>query len=182
MDDREAAARLSRGVGRAAVAGTGRGSLDDLYLTEWRSLVRLAALLLGDVGAGEEVVQEAFVRLSAKGGGWDAGFEPAYLRAAVVNLSRSSLCRRVVAARHVPRARDPQDGADQAAVRAFERSAIVAALQRLPRRQREALALRYYGDLSLAEIAVVMGVAVGTVKSTLSRATVACGQLVEDLR
>jgi len=157
--------------------------LDALYRAEWHRLVRLAALLLGDVAAAEDVVQDAFVKLNARGGGsWDANFALTYLRTAVVNTSRSSLRRRAVALRHAPRAQPFVDSADLAAIQAFQQSAVIAALGRLPRRQREALVLRYYEDLSLTEIASVMGVAVGTVKSTLSKATAACARLLEDLR
>jgi len=176
-------ARLGRTGRPDAVASAMLRSLDELYVTEWGRLVRLAALLLGDAAAAEDVVQDAFVKLSAKGGGgWDAAFALSYLRRAVVNASRSALRRRAVAVRHAPRARAPQEGADREAIQTFERSAIVAVLGRLPRRQREALALRYYEELSLAEIAEAMGVTVGTVKSTLSKATTTCARLLEDLR
>jgi RNA polymerase sigma factor (sigma-70 family) len=173
-----------RAVGRAEVVATSRPrSLEALYLAEWVRLVRFAALLVGDVSAAEDVVQDAFVKLSAKtGGGWGATFEVSYLRTAVMNTSRSVLRRRDVALRHAPGSQRAEGGADQGAIRAFEQSAIVSALGRLPRRQREALALRYYEGLSLAEIAATMGVTVGTVKSTLSKATRACAALVEDLR
>jgi RNA polymerase sigma factor (sigma-70 family) len=176
-------------VGRGAVSADNRpgadatATLTDLYLQEWKQLVRLAALLLGDVSAGEDTVQEAFVRLSVKdAGGWDRAIRLAYLRMTVVNLSRSALRRRVVAARHLPRPQHHQAGADVNALQAFERSALIAALRRLPRRQREMLALRYYDDMSYAEIAEAMNVKVGTVSSTLSKATAACAVLMEDQR
>ncbi|MDA8061535.1 MAG: sigma-70 family RNA polymerase sigma factor, partial [Actinomycetota bacterium] len=156
----------------APATGAIGGSLDAVYLAEWDRLVRLAALLLGDGAAGEDAVQDAFVTLNARGGGgWDADFASAYIRKAVVNACRSALRRRALALRHRPPAPEPVGGADAAALHAFERSAVVAALRRLPRRQREALVLRYYEDLSLASIAETMGVSVGTVKSTLSKAS-----------
>jgi RNA polymerase sigma factor (sigma-70 family) len=158
-------------------------TLTDLYMQEWKQLVRLAALLLGDVSAAEDTVQEAFVRLSVKDvGGWDRAIRLAYLRTTVVNLSRSALRRRVVAARHLSRPQNQQAGADVGALQAFERSTLIAALRRLPRRQREMLALRYYDDLSYTEIAAVMRVKVGTVSSTLFKATAACAALMEDQR
>jgi RNA polymerase sigma factor (sigma-70 family) len=52
----------------------------------------------------------------------------------------------------------------------LERSAVVAALRGLPERQREAIVLRYYGDLSEAEIAAVMDISRGAVKSHTARA------------
>lgn len=152
-------------------------------MAEWAHLVRLVALMLGDVAAAEDVVQDAFVKLNAKGGGgWDSSFALGYLRRAVLDTSRSSLRRRAVALRHLPRADRAERGAGYAAIHAFERSAVVSALSRLPPRQREALALRYYEDLSLAEIAETVNVTIGTVTSTLSKATVACARLMENLR
>jgi RNA polymerase sigma factor (sigma-70 family) len=101
------------------------------------------------------------------------------LRTTVINLSRSALRHRRVAARHVAQEARPVEAVELEAVRAFERSVIVTALRRLPRRQREVLALRYYADLSLGEIAELMGITVGTVKSTLSKGTAACRELIE---
>ncbi|MGH2873809.1 MAG: sigma-70 family RNA polymerase sigma factor [Solirubrobacteraceae bacterium] len=124
-----------------------------LYRDEWKQLVRLAALLLGDVAAGEDVVQEAFLRLAGRDRGWDGTVRLSYLRTTVINLSRSALRRRRVAARHSAQEARPIEAAELEAARAFERSAIVAALGRLPRRQREVLALRYYADLPLGDIA-----------------------------
>jgi RNA polymerase sigma factor (sigma-70 family) len=59
---------------------------------------------------------------------------------------------------------------------------VLAALRRLPRRQREALALRFYLELSEPEVARSMGISQGTVKSTTSRALTALGQLLGEDR
>ena len=61
-----------------------------------------------------------------------------------------------------------------------EHRQVLAALQRLPARQREALVLRFYLDLAEHEIAACMGVSQGTVKSTTSRALAALGRLVKE--
>ena len=81
----------------------------------------------------------------------------AYLRQTVVNLARSSLRRRLVARKHAPRPMPDAPSAEEGAYAEVERAAVVKALRDLPRRQREAVVLRYYGDLSEAAAAGVMG-------------------------
>jgi RNA polymerase sigma-70 factor (sigma-E family) len=142
-----------------------------LYVVHYKQLVRLAALLLDETAACEDVVQEAYVKLAA-GGRLERLRDPdaalAYLRTTVVNLARSSLRRRLVAAKYAPVVHG-RDRVDDATAQVVDRTAIVRALRSLPRRMREAVALRYYADLSEAQAAVVMGVSVGAVKSYTSR-------------
>src|SRR5688500_2918124 len=76
-------------------------ALTSLHRAHYRSLVRLASLLLGDVGASEEVVQDAFVRLQLRWGGLrNLEKAPAYLRSAVLNGARSRLRRQKVKDRY----------------------------------------------------------------------------------
>ncbi len=142
-----------------------------LYAAHYRSLVRLAALLVGDVATAEEVVQESFVAMHS---GWrrlrDSDKALCYLRQSVVNRSRSVLRHRVVVDRHAPRPLPDMPSAEQGAIALLERSAVIAALRTLPPRQRQALVLRYYGDLSEAHIAAAMGISRGAVKSHTARA------------
>lgn len=157
--------------------------ITSLYAQHYRSLIRLAALLLDEVAACEDVVQEAYIRVhAARGRLRDPDKALAYLRQAVVNLSRSTLRRRVVAARHAPRPMPDAASAEHDAYALVERDAVVAALRRLPRRQREAVVLRYYADASEAQAAALMGVSVGAVKSYTSRGLTGLGALLEDLR
>jgi RNA polymerase sigma-70 factor (sigma-E family) len=142
-----------------------------LYAVHYRSLVRLAALLLDETAACEDVVQEAYIRLAASRRlerlrDPEAGL--AYLRTTVLNLARSSLRRRLVAARSAPLVHRA-DRIDDNAIGAVERATVVGAMRTLPRRMREAVALRYYADLTEAQTADVMGVSVGAVKSYTSR-------------
>lgn len=141
-----------------------------LYIAHYRSLVRLAALLLSDVGAAEEVVQDAFVAMH---GSWRRLRDPdkalSYLRQAVVNRSRSRLRHRQVVQRHPPAVPDHVPSAEHSALAAAARAEMLADLRRLPARQREALVLRYYGDLSEAQIANAMGISPGAVKSHAAR-------------
>lgn len=141
-----------------------------LYAAHYRSLVRLAALLVRDVATAEEVVQESFIAMH---GGWrrlrDGDKALWYLRQSVVNRSRSVLRHRVVVDRHAPKPPPDMPSAEQGAIAQLERSAVVTALRTLPARQREALVLRYYGDLSEAQIASTMGISRGAVKSHAAR-------------
>ena len=179
--------------GRGSVVTTDRPStaeaaVEELYAAHWRSLVRLSVLLVRDLGTAEEVVQDAFVATYRR---WDRlrdhRLALAYLRQSVVNGSRSVLRRRGTAARWVAREAGavPRAAAtDDPAARSAERAAVLDAMAALPERQREVLALRYYLDLSEAEIAEALGIAPGTVKSHASRGAealrAALGPLVED--
>jgi RNA polymerase sigma-70 factor (sigma-E family) len=161
-----------------------RASADDavttLYTAHYRSLVRLSALLLGDAAVAEEVVQDAFVAMHGK---WGRLREPdkaaAYLRQAVVNRSRSALRRRVVEERHAQRADAAGPSAEQSALHTLERDAVMAALRSLPQRQREVLVLRYYADLSEADIAGALSISQGAVKSHASRGIAALRNVLE---
>ena len=164
---------------RVAPAATRTGwsadcAVTELYSLHYRALVRLAALLVRDTPTAEEVVQDAFVAMH---GGWqrlrDAEKALAYLRQAVVNRSRSVLRHRTVVDKNLQKAPPDMPSAEHGALVLLERSAVVAALRGLPDRQREAIVLRYYADLSEAEIATAMGISRGTVKSTISRGSAA---------
>jgi RNA polymerase sigma-70 factor (sigma-E family) len=151
-----------------------------LYSTHYRSLVRLAALLVRDVATAEEVVQDSFVAMH---GGWrrlrDSEKALSYLRQSVVNRSRSVLRHRVVVDRNAPKPSPDMPSAEHGAIVLLERSAVVSALRTLPPRQREALVLRYYGDMSEAQIADIMGISRGAVKSHTARAMSALRSVLE---
>jgi RNA polymerase sigma-70 factor (sigma-E family) len=142
-----------------------------MYSTHYRSLVRLAALLVRDVATAEEVVQDSFLAMH---GAWrrlrDNDKALSYLRQSVVNRSRSVLRHRVVVDRNAPKPAPDMPSAEQGALTLLERANVVSALRSLPPRQREALVLRYYGDLSEAQIATAMGISRGAVKSHTARA------------
>jgi RNA polymerase sigma-70 factor (sigma-E family) len=151
-------------------------ALEALYAAHWQRLVRLAVMLLHDQGAAEEVVQDAFVAMHTK---WARLHHPdkalAYLRQSVVNRSRSRLRHLSVVHRYAARERPPrpESGADHTTYELERRETVLDALRDLPRRQREVLALRYYVDLSEAEIAEVLGISRGAVKSHASRGAAA---------
>ena len=155
----------------AAVAG--------LFAARYPELVRLAGLLGAD--DPEDIAQEAFARLLRGYGSLrDADAALAYVRATVCNLTRN---RR----RHlrVVRLRTPVEppasvvSSEQAVLLREEQREVIAALAALPARRREAIVLRYWLGLSEAEIAATMGIAPGTVKSTVSRGLAALGKSLE---
>jgi RNA polymerase sigma-70 factor (sigma-E family) len=141
--------------------------------------VQLAALLVGDVATAEEVVQDSFIAMHAH---WrrlhDTGKASGYLRQCVVNRSRSVLRHRRVMDGNLP-PQLPAPSAEEGALRLLERSAVVAALHRLSPRQRQALVLRYYAELSEAQIASAMGITRGAVKSHTARAMTALRDVLE---
>jgi RNA polymerase sigma-70 factor (sigma-E family) len=145
-------------------------AVTELYALHYRALVRLAALLVRDTPTAEEVVQDSFIAMH---GGWqrlrDTEKALAYLRQAVVNRSRSVLRHRTVVDKNLQKAPPDMPSAEHGALALLERDAVIAALRDLPDRQREAIVLRYYADLSEADIAAAMGISRGAVKSHTAR-------------
>ncbi|GLX01439.1 SigE family RNA polymerase sigma factor [Microtetraspora sp. NBRC 16547] len=141
-----------------------------LFADHHLGLVRLALLMVGDVATAEDVVQEAFARTHAgRRRLRDPGCALAYVRSAVLNGCRSVLRRRSVAFRRAVPYEPPVWSAESVALIGEERREVLIALSGLPRRQREALVLRFYLDLSYEEIADTMGVAGSTARSTITR-------------
>jgi len=156
------------------------GDLGALFRVHHLELVRLATILTGDQGTAEDVVQDAFERVHAgRGRIADGGVTVAYLRTAVVNGCRGVHRKRSAAHRHERAAfgaagyRSGGDGSDHSAEHAVlltERyREVAAALAALPQRRREVLVLRYYLQLSEAEIAATLHISTGTVKSSAAR-------------
>jgi RNA polymerase sigma-70 factor (sigma-E family) len=169
--------RLANTQDRQAQA---RDAVTGLYQVHAVGLIRLAVIMLGDRAAAEDVVQEAFCGLFRH---WYRLRDPAkalpYLRSAVLNGCRTALRRRRNPARAAP-AESSAESAEHLALLGEEHRQVLALLRRLPARQREALVLRFYDELAEPEIAQVMGISQGTVKSTTSRALAALGRLVKE--
>ena len=156
-------------------------AVTQLYAAHYRSLVRLGALLLRDTALAEEVAQDAFVSMH---GAWRRLRDPekalAYLRRSVVNGVRDAQRRAVVAAKHAPRPEPTGASAEHGALLALEHAEVMTALRTLPDRQREVLVLRYYSDLSEAEIAAALDISRGAVKSHAHRGMTALRSTLED--
>jgi RNA polymerase sigma-70 factor (sigma-E family) len=145
-----------------------------LFRRHYAELVRLAVMLVGDRPTAEDVVQDVFVRLHARRDQpGPSGDQLAYVRACVLNGCRSALRRRTLLSRlartRAPVPDLPHESAEHEVILAEGRREVLAALATLPRRRREVLVLRYYLGLREAEIAAVLGITPGTVKSTAAR-------------
>jgi RNA polymerase sigma-70 factor (sigma-E family) len=152
-----------------------------LYRAEYRSLVRMATMLVGDPATAEEVVQDCFVGMHSAF--WrlrDMDKALNYLRRSVVNRARSVMRRRVVAGRYLPRPGPDMPSAEQGALARIERSAVFSALRTLPVRQREAIVLRFYLDLSEDQVAGLMKISRGAVKAHTARGKAALRGLLRE--
>ncbi|MFB3739121.1 MAG: SigE family RNA polymerase sigma factor [Candidatus Velamenicoccus archaeovorus] len=145
------------------------GRMEQLYRSHASDAMRLAYLLTGDRTLAEDLVQDAFVKVFGRF--HDLRNRDAfwwYLRRTLVNLSRSYFRRRRVERTWLAR-QHPEDVPSRASD-VVERERMRQALMTLRPEQRAAVVLRYYEDLSEAATAEVLGVALGTVKSMVSRA------------
>ena len=156
-----------------------------LYESSALGLIRMAYVMLGDLPSAEDVVQEAFCGLYRR---WDglASTDGAlyYVRTSVLNGCRSALRRRAVRrgfVQHQTLADEPPAAsAETVALGGEERQEVIRALARLPHRQREVLVLRFYAELPDEQIARVMGIRPGTVRSTAFRALDALGRALKE--
>jgi RNA polymerase sigma-70 factor (sigma-E family) len=167
------------GPGRDGGAGA-EAAVAALYRANAVSLIRLAYVMLDDLPGAEDVVQEAFCGLYRR---WDrlkdADSAMFYVRAAVLNGCRSALRRRAVR-RRVLADQPPAVSAEAVVLSGEEREEVIRAVGRLPRRQREALVLRFYLELPDDQIARVMGIRPGTVRSATCRALEAVGRALKE--
>jgi RNA polymerase sigma-70 factor (sigma-E family) len=154
-----------------------------LYHATALGLVRLAHVMIGDRSAAEDIVQDAFYGLYRR---WDYLSDQdkaqAYLRSCVLNACRSALRRSRAKAGPLDAisGTGEQASGEAAALLEDERKAVMAALRRLPHRQREVLVLRFYLDLTDAQIAAQMGIGQSTVRSAAHRALAAVGRMLRE--
>lgn len=154
--------------------------LTDLYQEHYRQLLRIALLLVDDRSAAEDVVHDAFLRVyDSRSRLRDPDKALAFLRQAVLNRARSVLRRRLVAKRYQPTLAERDSHPDDTG-RGVDRALLADALAKLPRRQREAVVLRYYADVSEARTAELMRVSPGAVKSYCSRGVARLSELLRE--
>ena len=146
-----------------------------LFEKHYLGLVRLAMRLVDDQDSAEDLVQDVFTALPAH-----VDDPPRYLRTAVVNRARSTLRHRKVVRGFWARAHrlESSESADEPSLRRADRDQMLAAIARLPQRQREVVVLRYYEELGVAEIAAVLNTSPGSVSSALSRAMTALAAVI----
>ncbi len=168
-----------------------------LYAEHALGLVRLAVIMLGDQGTAEDAVHDAFLGLYRR---WDsladASSALAYVRSSVLNgcrsVLRSQARRRGVLSLGAGAGAGagagtasfaeppPLESAEALALLGEEHREVLAAIRRLPDRQREAVVLRYYLDMTEEQAARAMGVSRGTVKSATSRGVAAVGRMLRE--
>src|SRR5215218_8094476 len=152
-----------------------------LFEQEARRLVGLAAFFTDDRTAAEDLVQEAFIRLARNAHRIREGEKAAaYLRSIVINLARDHNRRGLVSLRHRPPVVTDEPSAEETASRQESRREVLTALRSLPHRQRECVALRYYLELPVDEIAAVLGLSPNSVKTHLKRGLRALATRLEE--
>ena len=163
-----------------AASETAAAAVSTLYEQTAVGLIRLAYVILSDRQAAEDVVQDAFCSLYRR---WDRLADTdalaQYVRTSVINGCRSVLRRRSVRNRNVMHDL-PSASAEAAMLGHEEQGDVIRAVDRLPGRQREALVLRFYLDLPDEEIARLMNIRPGTVRSTIHRALDAVGAMLRE--
>jgi RNA polymerase sigma-70 factor (sigma-E family) len=170
-----ASVEVMHGVDAAPIARPQGVPLPDdlvvrLFRDEAARLVRMARWFVDDQTAAEDLVQEAFIKLAANEHRIkDAERAAAYLRSIVMNLARDYNRRGLVSLRHRPPAILDEPSAEQQATEREDVREVVLALRSLPVRQRDCVVLRYYLDLSVAEIAATLGLSANSVKTHLQR-------------
>jgi RNA polymerase sigma-70 factor (sigma-E family) len=183
--------QIDMGSDPAAAVASFPGQPDDidaaaavtaLYRANALGMIRLAHVVLGDRGAAEDVVQEAFSGLYRR---WahvsDHDKALSYVRSAVLNACRSALRRvkpELCGEPPADASRPGQLSGETAVLDEEERVTVMAALRKLPHRQREVLILRFYLDMTDQEIAAQMGIGASTVRSSAHRALVALGRML----
>ena len=155
----------------------------ELYQAHAVGLIKLGVIMLGDRTAAEDVVQDAFFGLYRN---WGRLSDPdnalAYARASVLNGCRAALRQRIRRDRRdrsVAADAATAESAESAVLLGEEHREVLAALRRLPDRQREAVALRYCLDMPVNAVARAMGVTEGTVKSATSRGIAAITRMLK---
>lgn len=140
------------------------------YQAHHRELVRFAALVAPEPAMAEDLVQEAFVKLYAA---WRKIEDPTrvggYLRSTVLNLARGRARHLGVIRRNRPEPHPDAASAESRAMVNDDRDRVVAALRRLSDRQRACLVLRHYEDRSESEIADILDISIGSVRTHVHR-------------
>jgi RNA polymerase sigma-70 factor (sigma-E family) len=157
-------------------------AVTELFNVHYAPLVRMARFLVDDGETAEDVVMDAFTSLYRR---WSAIRDPdeayRYVRSCVLNGARSRLRRRRLARLHEGVLLDDPIGEDLGA-RGADRMVVMQVMRALPVRQRQVLVLRYFLDLSEAEIAHELGISTGSVKTHASRGIAALAPALEECR
>lgn len=167
MSDQDPYARLIERVGRSDPA-----AMRTLMSAKLPRILGLATRMLRDATEAQDVAQEAFVRVWRNAGAWQPGAArfDTWLHTVVLNLCRDRLRRRrEVTSDAVPERCDPALDAEAALIDAETGAVVATAIAALPERQREAILLVHYQDMSGAEAALVLNISLDALESLLAR-------------
>jgi len=166
-------------VGHTREDSDGLGELYERYAP---GAVRLAFLVTGDREGSRDIAQDAFVKVAGRFRhlGFPNAFD-AYLRRTVVNLCTSHFRRERVEHEYLER-EGSRPTAEAAMPDVALRDELTRALRTLPVRQRAAVVLRYYEDLTEQDVASALGCSVGAARSLLVRGMQTLRSIVEDER
>lgn len=153
-----------------------------LHRTYFTDLIRTAALMTDDRFIAEEIVQEAFAGLVARWDRIDPERALGYLYRSVANGAKSALRRRRTVRAHRPEAPAHEPAADATVLRAAGYEALLAAVARLSRRQRQVLVLRYFTEPSIADTAAALRRSQTAVTAATNRAVKALAHHREEFR
>ncbi len=158
-------------AGRAT--GEAETDFDAFYRAQWAATVRLAHVLTGVDAVAEDLAQDAFSRVHKQ---WPRGLDnpAAYLRKTVVNTCRSWHRSRTRETARIARAHAGSDG-----LVIDLRDDLLELVDQLPYKQKAVVVLRYYEDLSEADIAAALDIRPGTVKSLAARGLARLRQEIE---
>lgn len=146
-----------------------RTRLGEIYAVQVAPLQRLAYLLTGDHHQAEDITQQAFVKFYGRFFNLrDSSAASAYLKKTVVNLARASHRRKTTERNYLQRQSPHAQVAENPSVE--EHAAIIETLLALPHRQRTAIVLRFYEDLSEEQAARLMDCSAAAMKSLTARA------------
>jgi RNA polymerase sigma-70 factor (sigma-E family) len=157
---------------RAIVTGEGGPGLAELYEAHALGAMRFAYVLTGDREVAEDLVQEAFLRTAARFEGLrELRAFSGYLRTTILNLARAHFRRQRIQRLALGRYASTAGRTEMPPPAVDEREDLWRALHSLPYRQRAALVLRYYEDLSERDAAWALGTSVAGVKALVARGT-----------
>lgn len=157
----------------ALIAQNNAAAVEAMVERKLPRLIRLATRMLGDRGEAQDVAQETSLRIWRAAPGWRAGeakFDT-WLHRVALNLCYDRLRRRrETPVAELPDRPDERPGAEADMLAADDHHQVRRALAELPERQREAIVLQYYQELSNSDAAEVMGISIEALESLLSRA------------
>src|SRR5262245_37318682 len=170
---------MERSEGIAVAGSLSSRRLADLYERHVGRAVALAALVGGDADAAEDIAHEAFIRTAGRLSGLrDPSAFDAYLRRTVVNLCRARARRAAIERRYVRWMVHRES--ESTPTRTEDRDVLWRAIRGLPHRQRAAVVLRYYEDLSEEQVAHVLRCSPRAVNALVSRAMAALRERIQE--